>query len=55
MNEQKLDVCRMIVKGKLVLDDADVPAVLKLIDEKLYTGWQSDTQWDVGTRSQRGT
>jgi len=29
MNEQKLDAARMIVKGKLVLDDADVAVVLK--------------------------
>ncbi len=55
MTEQKLDVGRMIVGGKLVLDDADVPVVLKLIDEKLYTGWHSDTPWDVGTRSSRAT
>ncbi len=55
MKEQNLDVGRMIVKGKLVLDDADLPVVLKLVDEKLYTGWHSDTPWDVGTRSPRAT
>ncbi len=55
MKVQKLDVNRMIVKGQLVLDDTDVPIVLKLIDEKLYTGWHSSTSWDVGTRSRRRT
>lgn len=55
MKVQNLDVGRMIVKGQLVLDEADVPIVLKLIDEKLYTGWHTDTPWDVGTRSRRGT
>lgn len=55
MKVQNLDVNRMIVKGQLVLDDTDVPMILKLIDEKLYTGWHTDTPWDVGTRSRRGT
>jgi len=55
MKRQNLDVNRMIVKGKLVLDDADIPVVLKLIDEKLYTGWLTETPWDVTTRSKRTT
>lgn len=53
MKRQNLDVSRMIVNGKLVLDDADIPVVLKLIDEKLYKGWLTETPWDVGTRSKR--
>jgi hypothetical protein len=55
MKRQNLDVGRMIVNAKLVLGDADIPVVLKLIDEKLYTGWHSETPWDVGTRSKRAT
>jgi hypothetical protein len=54
MKRQGLDASRLIKQGKLVLDnDDDVPEVLKLIDEKLYTGWHSGTGWDVGTRSRR--
>lgn len=55
MKRQNLDVDRLLVNGKLVLEDADIPIVLKLIDEKLYRGWVTDTPWDVGTRSPRQT
>ncbi len=53
MNRQKLDSKRLIVKGKLALTDEDIPVVLKLIDEKLYQGWITETDWDVATRSKR--
>jgi hypothetical protein len=55
MKRQNLDAGRLLVRGKLVLEEADIPVVLKLIDEKLYRGWHSDTPWDVGTRSKRPT
>jgi hypothetical protein len=55
MAHQKLDADRLIVDGKLALDDEDIPIVLKLIDEKLYEGWLTETPWDVGTRSKRST
>jgi len=37
----------------LVIQDDDIPIRLKLIDEKLYTGWSTNKKWDVGTRSER--
>ncbi len=55
MTRQKLDADRYIVDGKLALDDDDIPIVLKLIDEKLYQGWLTETSWDVDTRSKRST
>lgn len=55
MARQKLDADRFIVDGKLAVDDDDIPIVLKLIDEKLYQGWLTETPWDVGTRSKRAT
>jgi hypothetical protein len=53
MKRQNLGADRLLVNGKLVLEDADIPIVLKLVDEKLYRGWVTDTRWDVGTRSAR--
>ena len=53
MARQKLDADRYIVDGKLALDHDDIPIVLKLIDEKLYQGWLTETPWDVGARSKR--
>lgn len=44
---------RLIVRGQLHLEDDDVPTVLKLIDEKLYQGWRTGTEWDVATRARR--
>jgi len=38
---------------QLVIQDDDIPIRLKLIDEKLYTGWSTNKKWDVGTRSER--
>lgn len=55
MERQRLDASRLLVDGKLVLGDEDIPVVLKLIDEKLYTGWLTETPWDVGSRSKRST
>ena len=53
MKRQNLDITRLIANGRLALDDADIPTVLKLVDEKLYKGWMTETAWDVGTRSRR--
>lgn len=53
LTRQSLDVDRLLVDNQLVLADDDIPVVLKLIDEKLYTGWLTGTPWDVGTRSKR--
>jgi len=55
MAQQNLDADRLIANGKLVLDDADIPVVLKLIDEKLSKGWLTGTPWEIGTRSKRST
>lgn len=53
MIEVGLEHERLLAGDKLILQESDVPIVLKLIDERLYTGWHSDTPWDVGTRSRR--
>ncbi len=53
MRRQDLDDNRLLQKGRLVLRDDDIPIMLKLIDEKLYTGWSTNKRWDVGTRSER--
>jgi hypothetical protein len=53
MIEIGLDHERLLQDDKLTLEESDVPVVLKLIDERLYMGWHSDTQWDVGTRARR--
>ena len=53
MRRQGLEADRLIQDGKLVLQEDDVFDVLKLIDEKLYRGWHTDTAWDVGTRAKR--
>jgi len=48
-----LDAERIIKDDQLVLTSEILPLVLKIIDEKLYAGWHSETQWDVATRSRR--
>jgi hypothetical protein len=53
MEQQKLDVGRLIKKGKLALDDDDIPTLLKLVDEKLSIGWHTGTPWEMGTRVKR--
>lgn len=53
MQKQNIDDNRLLPNDQLVLGDDDVPIVLKLIDEKLYTGWSTNKRWDVGTRSER--
>lgn len=53
MKKADLDCERLIVDGKLKLAERDVPLILRLVDEKLYRGWHSSTQWDVGTRASR--
>lgn len=55
MREHELDAGRIMARGHLVLEANDVPVVLKLIDERLYRGWHSGTQWDVAARSKRTT
>lgn len=51
MKHHGLDTNRMIRNGQLVLEDTDIPTILRIADEKLYKGWKSGTEWDVGTRS----
>lgn len=53
MVEEGLDAGRLLKGSKLVLEEDDVPDVLKLIDERFYKGWHSSTKWDVGTRATR--
>ncbi|MDA8395857.1 MAG: hypothetical protein M0T72_11605 [Candidatus Dormibacteraeota bacterium] len=53
MQKQKLDDSRLLQNDQLALQDDDIPIMLKLIDEKLYTGWSTNKRWDVGTRSER--
>lgn len=53
MIEVGLEHERLLPGDTLVLSKADVPVVLKLIDERLYLGWHSATPWDVGTRARR--
>lgn len=53
MIEIGLDHERLLPGETLTLGEADVPVVLKLIDERLYVGWHSSTPWDVGTRARR--
>ncbi|MDA8331247.1 MAG: hypothetical protein M0027_08580 [Candidatus Dormibacteraeota bacterium] len=53
MQKQNLDDNRLLQNDQLVLQDDDIPIMLKLIDEKLYTGWSTNKRWDVGTRSER--
>lgn len=53
MEQQKLDVGRLIKNGKLALADDDIPTLLKLVDEKLSVGWHTGTPWEMGTRVRR--
>jgi hypothetical protein len=53
MEQQKLDVGRLIEDGKLALDDDDIPILLQLVDEKLSIGWRTKTPWVMGTRAKR--
>jgi hypothetical protein len=53
MEQQKLDVGRLIKDGKLALDDEDIPILLQLVDEKLSIGWRTETPWVMGTRAKR--
>jgi hypothetical protein len=55
LQQEGFNPARVIQDGKLVLVDEDIPDFLKLLDERLATGWHSGTRWDVGTRSQRST
>lgn len=56
MRRQGFEADRLVKDGKLFLEhDPDVISLLKLVDERLYTGWSSNTPWDVGSRSKRST
>jgi hypothetical protein len=55
LTRQGLEANRLIKNGKLVLEDDDIHGVLKVLDEKFYQGWHSQTRWDVGTRSPRSS
>ena len=53
LKAQDLDPDRLLVQGRLTLEEDEIPVVLKLLDEKLYKGWRTGTPWDVATRSPR--
>lgn len=55
MRRQDLDADRMVKQDKLVIDEHDVPVLLKLLDEGLWRGWLTDTAWEAGSKSRRGT
>jgi hypothetical protein len=55
MVRQNLYASRMVVNQNLVLDDADIPIILKLVNETLYLGSNTETARDVSTRSKRST
>lgn len=54
MRRQNLDAGRMVKQDKLVIDDRDVPLLLKLLDEGLWRGWLTDTAWEAGSKTRRG-
>lgn len=53
LTDRGFDPEKYIHGGKLSVDDSEIPVLLKIIDEKLYPGWHSGTEWDVGTRARR--
>jgi hypothetical protein len=53
LKERGFDPKQYIHDGKLAVPEADISVFLKIIDEKLYPGWHSGTEWDVGTRARR--
>ncbi|MDA8046724.1 MAG: hypothetical protein M0Z30_16025 [Actinomycetota bacterium] len=54
MRRQDLDADRMVKEDKLVIDDTDVPVLLKLLDEGLWRGWLTATAWEAGSKARRG-
>lgn len=54
MRQQNLDVDRMVQGNKLVIEESDVPTLLKLLDESLWRGWITATAWEAGSKSKRG-
>jgi len=53
MRRQNLDADRMVKQGKLVIEESDVPTLLKLLDEGLWRGWLTDTPWEAGSKLKR--
>lgn len=53
MVSQGLDVDRLINGKKLEVSEADVPILLKLLDETLYKGWLTEVPWEAGSKSRR--
>jgi len=54
MRRQGLDADRMVKQDKLVIEEADVPNLLKLLDEGLWRGWLTETAWEAGSKVKRG-
>ena len=54
MLRQGLDAGRMVKRDQLVIDEEDVPVLLKLLDESLWRGWLTDTAWEAGSKTSRG-
>ncbi|MDA8061314.1 MAG: hypothetical protein M0T80_02580 [Actinomycetota bacterium] len=54
MRRQDLDADRMVKHDKLVIEEADVPTLLKLLDEGLWRGWLTETAWEAGSKVKRG-
>jgi hypothetical protein len=53
MRRQGLDADRMVKRGILVIEEGDVPTILKLLDEGLWRGWLTDTPWEAGSKVKR--
>ena len=43
----------MVKRGTLVIEEDDVPTLLKLLDEGLWRGWLTDTRWEAGSKVKR--
>lgn len=53
LKDRGFDPEKYIRGGKVSIEESEIPVLLKIIDEKLYPGWHSGTEWDVGTRARR--
>lgn len=53
MRRQNLDADGMVKQGKLVIEESDVPTILKLLNEGLWRGWLTDTPWEAGSKVKR--
>jgi len=55
MRRQDLEADRMVKADKLVIEEADVPMLLKLLDEGLWRGWLTNAAWEAGSKLRRST